>query len=123
MAFYVVYIEEAHPSDAWQMAINVKEKVILARARSFDERAVAAGSCVQDLGIAFPGVIDDLDNSTEAAYTAWPDRIYLIDRQGRIAYKSPAGPFGFKPEELQSRLEVLSAGDLSNAHLNSGGIF
>jgi len=37
-------------------------------------------------------------------YTGWPDRIYLIDPQGKIAYKSKPGPFGFKPEELAAAL-------------------
>jgi len=64
-----------------------------------------AGSCVRKLGIKFPAVLDGFDNSIEKAYTGWPDRIYLIDKQGRIAYKSKPGPFGFKPEELKGALE------------------
>ena len=63
-----------------------------------------AGSCVRKLGIKFPAVLDGFDNSTEKAYTGWPDRIYLIDKEGRIAYKSKPGPFGFKPEELKAAL-------------------
>jgi type I thyroxine 5'-deiodinase len=48
-------------------------------------------------------------NSTEQTYTAWPDRIYLIDATGHVAYKSKPGPFGFKPEELTSALARVSA--------------
>ena len=68
-----------------------------------------AGSCVRKLGIKFPAVLDGFDNSTEKAYTGWPDRIYLIDKQGRIAYKSKPGPFGFKPEELEVALKDIAA--------------
>ena len=50
-------------------------------------------------------MIDGFDNSTENAYTGWPDRIYLIDQQNRVAYKSKPGPFGFKPEELEKALK------------------
>jgi len=32
----------------------------------------------------------------EKAYTGWPDRLYLIDKEGRVAFKSAPGPFGFK---------------------------
>jgi hypothetical protein len=31
--------------------------------------------CVAKLGIKFPAVVDRLDNSTERAYTAWPERL------------------------------------------------
>ena len=68
-----------------------------------------AGSCVRKLGIKFPAVLDGFDNSVEKAYTGWPDRIYLIDKEGRIAYKSKPGPFGFKPEELRIALEHIAA--------------
>ncbi len=53
-------------------------------------------------------MIDGFDNSTENAYTGWPDRIYLIDQQNRVAYKSKPGPFGFKPEELEKALKQVA---------------
>ena len=59
------------------------------------------------LSIKLPAVIDNLDNSTETAYTAWPDRLYVIDRDGRIAYKSKPGPYGFKPAEVEQTLKQL----------------
>ncbi len=57
----------------------------------------------------FPAAIDGFENTAERAYTGWPDRIYLIDANGRIAYKSRPGPFGFKPEELKAALGRLSS--------------
>jgi Iodothyronine deiodinase len=110
VSFLVVYITEAHPSDVWQMESNVKEKVVFASPRSQDERASVAGTCVRKLGIQIPALLDEFGNSTENAYTAWPDRIYLIDRAGNVAFKSKPGPFGFKPEDLQAALrKVLPA--------------
>ncbi len=103
--FRVVYITEAHPSDVWQMESNVKEKVVFASPRSEGERASVAGTCVRKLGIEIPALLDEFGNSTESAYTAWPDRIYVIDRNGKIAYKSKPGPFGFKSEELAAALK------------------
>jgi hypothetical protein len=35
-------------------------------------------ACVRKLGIQIPAVIDEFGNSTEQAYTGWPDRLYLI---------------------------------------------
>jgi type I thyroxine 5'-deiodinase len=103
-----VYITEAHPSDVWQMESNVKEKVVFASPKSEEERAFVAGACVRKLGIKFPAVLDEFGNSTEQAYTGWPDRIYLIDGQGKVAYKSKPGPFGFKPDLLAAALARVS---------------
>ena len=101
----MVYITEAHPSDIWQMESNIKEKVVFASPRNEDERSFVAGSCVRKLGIKIPAVLDEFGNSTESAYTAWPDRLYVIDAAGRIAYKSRPGPFGFKADELKAAIQ------------------
>jgi type I thyroxine 5'-deiodinase len=101
---YVVYIQEAHPTDGWQMPSNLKEGVLVATARTFTDRDTAANTCVMKLGIHIPAIVDDIDDSTERAYTGWPDRLYVIDRQGRVAYKSKAGPFGFNPDEMAKTL-------------------
>jgi len=115
VAFYVVYIEEAHPIDAWQDDDNQKEHITLASPKSLDERCNVAGTCVVKLGIKLPAVVDDFQNSTEAAYTAWPDRLYVVDREGRIAYKSKPGPFGFHPEEVGKTLEKLASASTQQA--------
>jgi type I thyroxine 5'-deiodinase len=104
VAFYAVYIQEAHPSDIWQMGSNVREGVIFRDPRSDAERQTVAESCVRTLGIRFPALIDGIDNTIERLYTGWPDRLYLIDRDGRVAYKSAPGPFGFHPSDLESAL-------------------
>jgi len=92
------------------MESNVKEKVVFASPRDEDERAVVAGSCVRKLGIEIPAVLDEFGNSTESAYTAWPDRIYLIDPAGHVAYKSKPGPFGFHADELKTAIQKVASG-------------
>ena len=104
----MVYITEAHPSDVWQTESNLKDKVVFASPRTEEERASVAGTCVRKLGIQIPAVLDEFGNSTESAYTAWPDRIYLIDSVGRVAFKSRPGPFGFKPHELRAALNQVA---------------
>jgi Iodothyronine deiodinase len=103
----VVYIEEAHPVDAWQDETNIKDRIFLDSTRTLSERCTAASTCVSNLGIEFPAVVDDLANTTERAYTAWPDRLYVIDRHGLVAYKSKPGPYGFYPEEVARTLQQL----------------
>lgn len=86
------------------MQSNVRDGVLFASASTYSERADTANICMRKLGIKFPALIDDINNHTEEAYTGWPDRLYLIDAEGRIAYKSRPGPFGFKPDELATAL-------------------
>jgi hypothetical protein len=105
----VVYITEAHPSDVWQMQSNVKDKVVFASPKNEEDRAFIAGACVRKLGINIPAVLDEFGNSTELAYTGWPDRMYLIDAHGRVAFKSKPGPFGFKPDQLSAALAKMGS--------------
>jgi len=62
---------------------------------------------VRKLGIKFPAVIDGFENTTEKAYTGWPDRLYLINADGRVVYKSKPGPFGFYPGDLEAAIKTL----------------
>ena len=91
------------------MASNIRDKVIFRTPQSFDERSEVASSCVRKLGIKIPAIVDDMNNSIERAYTGWPDRIYLIDRNGRVVLKTKPGPFGFDPSQLDTQLQSLTA--------------
>lgn len=108
MAFYAVYIQEAHPTDLWQTSSNIREGVLFRSPRSEGERSQVAESCVRTLGIRFPALIDGMDNAVERLYTGWPDRLVLIDREGRVRYKSKPGPFGFEPSQLEASLRALA---------------
>jgi hypothetical protein len=101
----VVYITEAHPSDVWQMQSNIKDQVVFASPRNQQEREAVAGTCVRKLGIEIPAVLDEFGNSTETAYTAWPDRLYLINASGHVVFKSKPGPFGFDPDDLKTAID------------------
>ncbi|HTV53552.1 MAG TPA: deiodinase-like protein, partial [Terriglobia bacterium] len=107
VAFYVIYIEETHPIDGWQMPVNVKDHVLLASAKDLEQRDSAAQTCVVKLCISIPALVDDMHDTTEAAYTGWPDRLYVIDRTGRVAYKCGPGPYGFIPDGVRKTLKHL----------------
>lgn len=100
-AFYIVYIQEAHPVDRWQVGDNERDQVLVASPQSLEQRAEVAGTCVLKLGLEMPALLDRPDDAVERAYTGWPDRLYVIDADGRIAFKSAAGPFGFDPAALE----------------------
>jgi len=52
-----------------------------------------------------------MDDRVGVLYSGTPSRLYLIDRQGKVAYKSGRGPFGFKPAELEQSLILLLQAD------------
>lgn len=107
---------EAHPVDAWQDDDNLKDKISVSSPKSLQERCALAETCLTKLTLKIPPLIDDLANSTEIAYTAWPDRLYVLDREGNIAYKSAPGPYGFKPAELAETLKQLLPGLSAQAY-------
>ena len=107
MDFHVVYIREAHVTDVWQDPDNVRDNIIFASPKDYTERVVMGQICMTRLGIKIPSVVDGFDNAVERNYTGWPDRIYVIDRDGRITYKTAPGPFGFRARFLADALGKL----------------
>jgi alkylhydroperoxidase family enzyme len=51
--------------------------------------------------------VDRMDDPVGASYSGMPSRLYLVDRKGKVAYKTGRGPFGFKPAELEQSLILL----------------
>ena len=105
----MIYIGEAHPSDLWQMPNNLKDGVILRSPANEEERIAVAELCVTKLAIEVPALVDRFDDATERAYTGWPERLYVVNREGRVAYKSKPGPFGFKLTDLEDALRSIVA--------------
>jgi len=69
------------------------------------ERAARCRHCLDALGLTpIPTVVDGLDDRANLAYEAWPDRLLLLDREGRVAWRSPPGPYGFDLEELATAI-------------------
>ena len=59
--------------------------------------------------IYLPAIIDDMDDTVRAAYRGMPDRLYIVDKEGKIAYRGGKGPYGFKPLEMEEALKRLLA--------------
>jgi Iodothyronine deiodinase len=89
------------------MASNDAAGVVVKQPLLQDERTGVAKTCCAKLEITMPMVVDEMDDRVGHAYSGMPDRMYLIDRAGRIAYKGGRGPFGFKPGELEQALLML----------------
>ena len=79
----------------------------IAQATNFEQRVKAACSCCEAMNMSVPLLVDGMDNRVGEAYSGHPDRLYLIDVDGTVAYKGGRGPFGFIPQELEQSL-ILS---------------
>jgi len=91
------------------MGSNVRDGVVFASPRTDGERQNLAGSCVRNLGIRFPALVDGIENTVEKLYTGWPDRLILIGTDGRVRYRSAPGPFGFHPKQLEQALRQATS--------------
>jgi hypothetical protein len=106
--FLAVYVREAHPGDgAWPGGFKNQAGAAIHQPTQFDQRCDVAGECSKTLQISMPLLVDDVDDRVGRAYSAMPDRLYVIDREGKVAYKSGRGPFGFKPGEMEQSLVML----------------
>lgn len=103
--FLLVYIREAHPTDGRQVPVNEREGILLPTAKTLEQKEEHATQCVLKLDIRFTTLVDNLDNQVELNYTAFPDRLYLIGKDGRIAWKGRPGPQGFRPAELEAAIQ------------------
>jgi hypothetical protein len=110
VAFFIVYIREAHPEDGWVLADNRREGIAVPDPATDGERAATAQACASRLRTRIPVLVDGLDDAVGSAYGGWPDRLYLIDRDGRVAFQGEEGPFGFRPDELAAAIEAQVAG-------------
>jgi len=106
-AFLFVYIQEAHPEGGWQMPDNVKEGVVFAEPDSLEKRSDIAKACCTRLDLTLPTVVDEIDNRVDKLYAAWPERIFIVDKDGKIAFPGAQGPWGFKPDEAEQALQKL----------------
>jgi hypothetical protein len=105
-----VYIEEAHPDDEWQTESNRKDGFVYRQPRTMEQRLELARILPERLKYRIPVAVDPIEGPAGQAYAAWPERIYVIGRGGRIAFKADPGPFGFKPDEAEAELKRLLAG-------------
>ena len=100
----MIYIKEIHPTDGWQVDENERDGVLHRQHQSFDERVEVGETCVSKLVLEMPALVDEMDDAVSTGYAAVPERLYLIGRDGRIAYKGGVGPMFFQPAEWQQAI-------------------
>lgn len=93
--FYCVYIQEAHPTDGQQSAQNLVDNIFYEQPKSILEREEIAQACVLRLNLKMPMLLDDMSNEVDRMYAALPDRLYFLDGNGVVVFRSVVGSPGF----------------------------
>lgn len=107
----MVYIKEIHPTDGWQVSENEQDAVLVRQHRSMDERVEVGQACMVKMALEMPAVVDEMDDAVSKAWSAVPERLYLVGRDGRVAYKGGMGPMFFRPDEWQQAIaDYLESG-------------
>ena len=106
MEFVLVYIREAHPDSILYVPSTdgSKKLGVVSQTSTAEERLKNLQQCALLLQLTMPSVIDSDDNVVNRSYAAWPDRLYAIGTDGKVAFKSAPGPAGFKTPDLAAWL-------------------
>jgi len=115
--FFIVYTSEAHAADSDRPAGKDIEQPV-----TTEERREVAVKFLDDMELGdMPALLDNIDNKTSQDYASLPDRLYLIGKDGKIAYAGDKGPRGFKPDELQQAIDDELGGKTSRGASNRNG--
>lgn len=82
-----------------------KKLIKIPQTEKIEDRSDVAKQCVATLNLTMPTLIDRDDNQVNTAYGAWPDRLYIIGVDGKVAYQGGPGPGGFRVEEVEKWLK------------------
>ena len=108
--FLCVYIKEIHPQDDAPNSLNIADGIEVKQPQTEDERAENAALCMLRFNYRFPMLLDDMSDHVEESYKALPERLYLIDADGKVALTGGPGPHYFDVDELESAIRELIAG-------------
>ncbi len=89
--FLFVYVREAHPGERLPAHASVQEKVRAAELFRHEEE------------VAMPIVVDDLKGSIHKKYGKFPNATYLVDRSGRVSFRS----LWTRPRAIRAAVEEL----------------
>ncbi len=114
--FVLVYIREAHPIGGRRE----NQYSIIEDPETLKERQKAAQMSAKKLKFKFTITVDEMDNTVNKAYSAWPERLFVVDKKGSIAYAGERGPWGFKPTKDSKSVKSRNGGGRGMRNGDSG---
>ena len=52
-----------------------------------------------------PMYLDGMEDEAEIKYVGWPERLYVIGADRKIAYAGAMGPMGFDPDSWEEAIK------------------
>lgn len=99
VAFFLLYTRESHPAENYGAH------------GSFEQKLSYAQELQRLEDIRFPLIVDHLDGRIHRAYGLWPNALFVIDKDGRLIFRSNMANHG----ELRQFLEDIIAAELAVA--------
>ena len=59
-----------------------------------EERKAGSLECCPAMHFKFNSVIDTLDDKVAVEYAAWPERLFVVDKNGKVVYAGDGGHGG-----------------------------
>ena len=106
--FYAVYVAEAHPTDGWVSLQNEDEGIRYKQPTTTEERADIAEACILDIKLEIPALLTDISDKVSDAYAALPLRIFVIDKDGVVTFRTERGPVGMDMDASMKAIEELA---------------
>ena len=104
--FYLIYIKEAHAEDS-SWPVPYAKELGIKQHTNYGERCNVAEKLLVDKALTLPCLVDGMNDESNKAYRAYPDRLFVVRTDGKIAVAAERGPRGFKPA-LDETLKWLS---------------
>lgn len=102
----MVYIAEAHAIDSRMPGGTRRGEPVVQDPITDKERREVATTCQGALDMSpLRMLLDNIKNTTSKDYAAHPDRLYLVGKDGRVAFAGGAGPRGFDPDDLEDAIK------------------
>ncbi len=74
--FFTIYVREPHPGENYPAHKTQQQKLRYAK------------DCREQDDIENPLLVDDLEGTVHRRYGSMPNMIYIVDKNGRVAYKA-----------------------------------
>ena len=101
--FWWIYIQEAHGTDGRRPSRTVK----IANHKTIEDRKKAAEGCAAASKLKVPVLLDDMKDSVAKAYSAMPERFFILNPNGKVSYAGGRGPRGVDLDALEKSLKGL----------------
>ena len=87
----------------WRKLVRLTLQI--AQPKTYGERQQVALTCSAGLNLTIPLLVDDINDTVASAFSAFPDRLYIIGKDGKVAYQGGRGPREFSVPEMTAALE------------------